>query len=74
MEENNLFYVSSAEQEQIIASGNDVLDLIGNSEHFQSQKLLLEQAHLSPAFFDLSTGLAGEIFLHQRVTTGKCRA
>ena len=66
MEKNNQtpnLYVSSAEQEHIIASGNDVLDLIGNSEHFQSQKLLLEQAHLSPDFFDLSSGLAGEIFL-----------
>ncbi|MCB8984030.1 MAG: DUF4180 domain-containing protein [Ardenticatenaceae bacterium] len=63
MEENNLFYISSAEQEHIIASGNDVLDLMGNSAHYDSQKLLLDQAHLSPAFFDLSSGLAGEIFL-----------
>jgi len=63
MEENSLFYISSAEQEHIIASGNDVLDLMGNSAHYDSQKLLLDQAHLSPAFFDLSSGLAGEIFL-----------
>lgn len=56
-------YVSSAAQEQIIASGGDVLDLLANSDHMASQKLLLDEAHLSPAFFDLSSGLAGEIFL-----------
>jgi hypothetical protein len=66
MEENaqdTAVYVSSAAQEEIVASGNDVLDLLANSEHYQSQKLLLDQAHLAPAFFDLSSGLAGEIFL-----------
>lgn len=66
MKENNQTpnpYVSSADQDQLIASGGDVLDLLATSGFMLSNKLLLEQAHLSPDFFDLSTGLAGEIFL-----------
>ncbi|MBK8987526.1 MAG: DUF4180 domain-containing protein [Chloroflexi bacterium] len=56
-------YVSPTAQDPIIASGGDVLDLLANSVHTQSQKLLLDEAHLAPAFFDLSSGLAGEVFL-----------
>jgi hypothetical protein len=56
-------YVSSTAEDAPIASGQDVLDLMALCSEIQKGVLLLEEAHLSPDFFDLSSGLAGEIML-----------
>lgn len=56
-------YVSSTAEDAPIASGQDILDLMALCSEIQKGVLLLEEAHLSPDFFDLSSGLAGEIML-----------
>jgi PadR family transcriptional regulator, regulatory protein AphA len=56
-------YVSSTAEDAPIASGQDILDLLALCSEIQKGVLLLEEAHLSPDFFDLSSGLAGEIML-----------
>ncbi|MEO6013153.1 MAG: DUF4180 domain-containing protein [Devosia sp.] len=45
----------------IIASEADALDHIGNASYSGADLLVIPVARLSPDFFKLSTGLAGEI-------------
>lgn len=42
-----------------INNSDDVMDLLANS--FGAPWLLVDEAELGPGFFDLSTGLAGEL-------------
>lgn len=44
-----------------IKSGQDGLDIVGNSIYGGSYKIIIYEEGLSPDFFDLKTGLAGEI-------------
>ena len=46
---------------QPISSVEDALDLLGNASYLGAHKIIVRQEQLSPAFFDLSTKLAGEI-------------
>lgn len=46
---------------KLINSVQDALDLLGNSDYLGARKIIIEEKHLSPKFFDLKTGLAGEI-------------
>ncbi len=39
----------------------DALDLMGNSNYSGARKIIINQQHLIPDFFDLKTGIAGEI-------------
>jgi hypothetical protein len=45
----------------IIASGQDVLDLLGDAYGHQADLLAVPVARLDPGFFRLSTGIAGEV-------------
>lgn len=47
--------------EMIIASAEDAVDLLGNLYYQDYDKVIIHQKHLSPAFFDLQNGMAGEI-------------
>lgn len=47
----------------VVASDHDVLTLFESSFELDSARILLDQAHLAPEFFDLKTGLLGAIFL-----------
>ncbi|MBI1306994.1 MAG: DUF4180 domain-containing protein [Bacteroidetes bacterium] len=44
-----------------ISSVEDSTDLIGNLYFQGIQKLMIHQRNMAPEFFDLSTGLAGEV-------------
>jgi len=44
-----------------ISTGQDALDLIGNSGYLGAERVVLQKAHLHPSFFDLKSGLAGEV-------------
>jgi hypothetical protein len=44
-----------------ILNVTDVLDIIGNAESIRSRKIIIRQEHMSPEFFELETGIAGEI-------------
>lgn len=54
--ENNFSEIVS--DEVLIATGGDVLGLIYNSD---KDNLILCQKNIAPEFFDLTTGLAGEV-------------
>jgi len=56
-------YVRCAPDDGLIARDADVLDLMGAFYEMDASRLLLDEAHLHPDFFDLKTGLAGAIFL-----------
>lgn len=47
--------------EIIIQSPQDALDLMGNLYYQGFDKIILHQRNLSPDFFDLQNGMAGEI-------------
>ena len=47
--------------EVIINTLDDALDLIGNSNYYGSNKIILKEENMTAEFFDLKTGIAGEI-------------
>jgi hypothetical protein len=47
--------------ELLITEPQDVLDLIGDLYSQGTNKIILQEKHLSPQFFDLKTRLAGDI-------------
>ena len=48
--------------DQIIIEGSeDILDLIGNLYYQDFDKIIIYEQNITPAFFDLKTGIAGEI-------------
>lgn len=55
----------------IIQNVNDALDLIANIGYNGCEKMLLRKEHLTEEFFDLKTGLAGEIL--QKYTNYKMK-
>jgi hypothetical protein len=61
--------VSASKAGVRIRTLEDVSDLIGAA--FGADGLLLTEADLEPAFFDLRTGIAGELF--QKVTNYRIR-
>lgn len=48
-------------EEVVLRSVEDSLDLIGNLSYQGYEKIIIHEANIVPAFFDLKTGLAGEI-------------
>lgn len=47
--------------EQFINTADDALDLLGNLSYQGYDKIIVHERHLTPDFFDLKNGLAGEI-------------
>jgi hypothetical protein len=45
----------------IIHGAEDGLDLLGNLYYQGFDKIILHEKHLTPDFFDLNTGIAGEL-------------
>ena len=56
-------YVRCAPDDGQITREADVLDLLSSCYEIDANRLLLDEAHLHPDFFDLKTGLAGAVFL-----------
>ena len=56
-------YVRCASQSRMISTEIDILDLLVSCGEIDSNRILLDEEHLHPDFFDLSTGLAGAILL-----------
>ncbi len=46
---------------QMIETAQDGLDVLGNAYYQEAAKVIVHEHQLSPDFFDLKTGLAGEI-------------
>jgi hypothetical protein len=47
--------------EMVIASAQDGLDLLGNLYYQDVDKIIIHERSLTPDFFDLKTGIAGEL-------------
>jgi len=45
----------------IIHETQDALDLMAEASYLNSHKIIIKEDQLTPAFFDLKTGMAGEI-------------
>lgn len=45
----------------IIREMQDALDLLGEASYLNSYKIIIREALLSPAFFELKNGIAGDI-------------
>ncbi|GAB3512071.1 DUF4180 domain-containing protein [Spirosoma knui] len=45
----------------VIKDAQDALDLLANCAYQGAEKIIINQQNLSPDFFELQTGLAGEI-------------
>jgi Domain of unknown function (DUF4180) len=54
-------YVRCADQDGIISKEQDVLDLLVCCGDTDSNRIMLDEEHLHPDFFDLKTGLAGAV-------------
>lgn len=66
---NNIAEVVS--EALIIATGQDVLDLIYNPSLTDVSGIILHDKNITPAFFELHTGVAGEIL--QKFVNYRCR-
>lgn len=58
---NNIKIAEIISDEILIQTAEDGLDLLGNIYYDGFEKLILHQKNISPEFFDLKNGLAGEI-------------
>ena len=45
----------------LIKKAEDILDLLGNLYYQDFDKIIIHQHHITPDFFDLKTGIAGDI-------------
>jgi hypothetical protein len=45
----------------VIGQTQDALDLMANADYLGARKIMIREEHLDHAFFDLKTGMAGEI-------------
>jgi hypothetical protein len=52
-------HLNSADVE--VRSVRDALDLIGNADYMGARALVVAEHHFDPRFYDLSSGMAGEI-------------
>ncbi|MBE2198383.1 MAG: DUF4180 domain-containing protein [Anaerolinea sp.] len=56
-------YVRCAPDSGVVASDRDLLTLLECSYELEANRILLTAVQLHPDFFDLSTGLAGSLFV-----------
>lgn len=57
--------------DEIIKTSDDGLDLLGNLYYQGFDKIIIYEKNITPAFFDLKTGIAGEIL--QKFSTYRVR-
>ena len=53
--------IAKLSEETKINSVQDATDLLGNADYQGASKIIVNEASLDPQFFDLKTGIAGEI-------------
>ncbi len=68
---DGLVCISSRTPEQFISSPQDFLDLLALGGENETDCFVLEESNFAPAFYDLKTGLAGEIL--QKLSNYNCR-
>jgi hypothetical protein len=59
--ENSIKIAEISADDVLIREPQDVLDLMADSGYLGADSIILQENHLDPRFFDLKTGLAGEV-------------
>jgi hypothetical protein len=60
-EDNSSGLAHVQSEEMVIHSVQDALDLMANCGYQGASRIILHEKNITPAFFDLKTGVAGEI-------------
>ncbi len=63
IEQHNQRIAEVLSDDMVIKTTQDALDLIAEAGYYESSGILLKEKNLSPEFFDLRSGVAGEILL-----------
>jgi len=53
--------IAKVSEPTIIRSVRDATDLLGNADYHGANRIIVGESNLDPQFFNLKTGLAGEI-------------
>ncbi len=48
-------------EQVVVSTPRDALEMIANASYQQATGIIVEEQHLAPGFFDLRSGLAGEL-------------
>lgn len=70
-EVNNTKIAEVISDKTVINDAADGLDLMGSLYSHEADKMIVHQQNIAPAFFDLKTGIAGEIL--QKFSTYRVR-
>ncbi len=68
---NDIRIAEIVSDELIIKTPEDSLDLLGNLYYQQFDRIIIQEKNITPEFFDLKTGMAGEIL--QKFSTYRVR-
>ncbi len=71
IEENDTAFAEIIADNVVIADTQDALDLLANCAYSGATNIIVSEIQLSPAFFDLKSGLAGDVL--QKFSNYKCR-
>jgi len=58
---NEICIAKIISKQVVINSTNDALDIMVDSQYMGADRIIIYEKNLSPEFFDLKTGIAGEI-------------
>jgi len=61
IKKNNLKIAIAKDEELIINELQDAIDIIAEVSYNDSECIIMKEKHFSPLFFDLKSGLAGDI-------------
>jgi hypothetical protein len=61
IKENNSLIAEVISDDVLVYEVQDALDLMANAQYQDASTILIKKEHLAPGFFDLKTGIAGEI-------------
>ena len=59
---NKMTYMECSQEEILISSEQDILDIFADSYEYNSSLFLFYESNFHPDLFDLKTGLAGAVF------------
>lgn len=68
---NNQYFAEIISDEIELRNAQNALDIMVNSIYNGARKIIIPEKNILPAFFDLKTGVAGEIL--QKFSTYRCQ-
>lgn len=68
---NNIKIAEVLSEDRVLQSADDGLDLLGNLYYQDFDRIVLHEKNITPEFFDLKNGMAGEVL--QKFSTYRVR-